>query len=189
MTSYFNAKKAVQAAGVLLRAHGKRMSHLRLLKLLYIAERKSIKDDGCPLVGGHFVAMNHGPLHDDVYQLIKGEHRRYSIWAGHVARVGQHDIVLERDTGVDELSEYEIRLLNTISEENEHLDDFTLAEFTHEFEEWRAAWEAREGRKANRISLESVVNASRDESDRSAVIQALKERALFDGLHATRTAE
>ena len=64
--------KAVQAAAVLLRNEGTKMTRLRLLKLLLIADRKSIKEMGVPILGSKIVAMDNGPLHSEIYDLIKG---------------------------------------------------------------------------------------------------------------------
>jgi uncharacterized phage-associated protein len=81
MFRQFDTHKAIQAAGVLLRFEKNRMSYLRLLKLLYIADREFIRDSGLPLLGSRAVAMEHGPLHSDVYNLVKGIHENTSLWS------------------------------------------------------------------------------------------------------------
>ncbi len=43
MFCHFDPDKAIQAAAVVMRYHGKRISRLRLLKLLYIADRTALR--------------------------------------------------------------------------------------------------------------------------------------------------
>ncbi len=42
----FNFEKSLQAAGYLLELHGDRMEYVRLLKLLYIADREMMAEAG-----------------------------------------------------------------------------------------------------------------------------------------------
>jgi len=48
------------------------MDRVRLLKLLYIADRESIAQTGEPILGTKLVAMKWGPLHSKVLDLING---------------------------------------------------------------------------------------------------------------------
>ena len=60
MAFHFNLDKTMQAIAALLHFHGtKEMSYLRLLKILYIADRESLKETGRPITGDHVVAMEH----------------------------------------------------------------------------------------------------------------------------------
>src|SRR5438105_4403367 len=59
----FNLKKTVQAAAEFLRHEpGKQMSRLRLIKLLYIADREALLETGRPITSDTIVAMKHGPV-------------------------------------------------------------------------------------------------------------------------------
>ena len=133
----FSPEKAVQAAAELLRSESTRqMSYLRLLKLLYLAERRSLKESGAPILGGKFVAMKNGPLHSEVYDLIKGEHPEQAKWAGHIRKQGYH-VQLVQEPGVQELSCFEIQILREVADQWKDQDDWELAESTHSFPEWR----------------------------------------------------
>lgn len=48
----FNFEKALQAAGVVLGEHHGRMKSIRLLKILYIADRELLAETGRTLTGG-----------------------------------------------------------------------------------------------------------------------------------------
>jgi hypothetical protein len=57
----FDEQKATAAAGVLLKkCPGRRMKYIRLLKLLYIADRESLRNRGRPIVGDRYISMKKG---------------------------------------------------------------------------------------------------------------------------------
>ena len=62
MNFRFDFEKSLQAAGCLLELHGDRMEYVRLLKLLYIADREMMAEAGAPITGDRAVAMDHGPV-------------------------------------------------------------------------------------------------------------------------------
>src|SRR5438477_7194490 len=107
MRFQFNIDKTMQAIATLLRFHNtKEMSYLRMLKLLYIADRESLKETGRPITGDHVVAMAHGPVLSGVFDLIKGAHSEWKIWADHFQKNG-YRIEVTTDPGVGKLSKYE----------------------------------------------------------------------------------
>ena len=112
MAHRLDVEKTIQAVGVLLRKEGKKASRLRILKLLYVADRMSLEKTGSLMLGSKFVAMKHGPLHSEVLGLISGQHIAEATWSRHFRNVGR-DIVLEGDEpDVGKLSRHEIQLLN-----------------------------------------------------------------------------
>jgi len=136
MSFQFNMWKAIQAAGVLLREEpSARMSRLRLIKLLYIADRESLRDTGEPITGDRLVAMEHGPVLSRVYDCIKGESPRLPQWEEFFASEGR-DVVMVKHPPVDELCPYEIENLQKVSRERADKQDWALAEETHKFQEW-----------------------------------------------------
>jgi uncharacterized phage-associated protein len=72
----FHFEKSLQAAGVLLHLEGGRMPYMRLLKLLYIADREMLAETAKPVTGDRAYAMKNGPVLSHVYALIKGESSR-----------------------------------------------------------------------------------------------------------------
>ncbi len=79
-----NIQKTIQAAGVLLEFESThQMDKLRLIKLLYIAERQMLRETGKPLLGSRVVAMQHGPVHSEVLDLLNGTHIAARLWDKH----------------------------------------------------------------------------------------------------------
>lgn len=136
MFEVLDIEKMIQAAAVLLRQHGRSMSYLRLLSLLYLADRESIRQKGWPIVGHRVVATKYGPLHGELFDLVRGEHPQTPEWSRHFDRHG-YAVTLTDDPGVMRLSKHDIQVLNEIAERYRELNDWDIVESTHGFDEWR----------------------------------------------------
>ena len=76
-----NVEKAIQAIGVLFRHDGvKSMNYMRLLKLLYIADRNAIQESGRAITGGPVLAKERGP--------VPGSNFQYSGWTTEANHLG-----------------------------------------------------------------------------------------------------
>ena len=72
MSFRFDVNKVAQATAYLLRSMEKeRHRFMALLKMLYIAERESLKENGFPITGDTYVAMRHGAVLSRTYDLMK----------------------------------------------------------------------------------------------------------------------
>ena len=179
MFCHFDSQKATQAAAVIMRHLGKRVTHLRLLKLLYIADRTAIKDRGHPIIGGRIVAMKNGPLHSPVYDLVKGSHPGEPFWSRFITTEGRHGLILSDEPEIDLLSEYEIDILNKTTAIHDQFDDFELADLTHEFPEWIKHHSAG---TSTPIPMESIIDAVCDPEEKDAILLELKDKAVIDGI-------
>lgn len=133
----FDPLKVTQAAAVLAKLEaGQRISRLRLLKLLYIADREHLAEHGRPITGDRAAALDHGPVLTITYDLIKGTDSGSTIWSRHFTNVGR-DVLLNEDPGVGKLSKREIERLQSVSKRFLDDSDWDVAEFTHRFPEWQ----------------------------------------------------
>ena len=132
----FDLVRTVQAAGVPLALDDGRMGSMRLLKLLYVADRELLAETGRPLTGDNAVAMKHGPVLSRVYDLSKGVVPTDGPWGDHIQTVN-YSVVLNADPGRGKLSKGEVEKLHEVTDRFRSLDDFEVSERTHEFPEWR----------------------------------------------------
>ena len=133
----FKFDKAIQAAAYLLRRETSReMNYMRLLKLLYIADRESIRHTGRPITGDRVVAMKQGPVLSEIFDLIKGYNLRYLEWARFIKK-DEYKILLVEDPGLANLSRFDVETLERVAEEHRSRDEWELVEFTHKFPEWQ----------------------------------------------------
>lgn len=66
----FNVRKATQVAAYLIWKRGGTMSYLKLMKLMYLAEKDSLLRNEEFLTGSKLVSMPRGPVLSSVYDLF-----------------------------------------------------------------------------------------------------------------------
>ena len=136
----FHPKKAVEAAAMFLKLHGKPMKYLGLLKMLYIADRMALEQIEEPITGDHYFSMKYGPVLSKVYDLIKGKYVDHALplWSQFIApRDDKYYVSLKKDPGNEELCEEEEEIIREVYKRFGHLDPFTVAEWTHDLKEWQ----------------------------------------------------
>lgn len=133
----FNEAKVTQAAALFLKLRGGRMHYLKLIKLLYITDRKALRRWGFPVTMDQFVAMDHGPVVSRTFNLIQGVPA--PTWNAHIsAPMGEHEVELRGEgPGTSLLSEDEEKLIREVFHEYGHRNRWELVEITHRFPEWR----------------------------------------------------
>jgi len=176
MTYHFRFAKALQAAAFLLARHGGSMNYMRLLKLLYIADRESLKETGYPITGDHVVAMERGPVPNPTYDLIRGKHRRNLQWDEFMERES-YRIKLVKDPGKGGLSDYEVRKLEEISDRYDACDEWDMVQLTHQFPEWR---KNDPGTSSRPIPIEDILEAVGRSADLAAIAQDEADLAAYD---------
>ncbi len=167
-------KKTIQAATLLAqRELGGIISRMRLLKLLYIADREALKEIGRTISGDRHAALRKGPILSEFYDIIKGETVRSKVFEKSFKSVG-YKLNLIKSAGVGHLNRYEIRKLQEISERYAGQDDEDLSEITHAFSEWKKNKPA--GNSSRAISLSDMLEGV-GKKDHEA---AAKKRAILN---------
>lgn len=131
----FDFEKSLQAAAYLLQLEEGRMPYLRLLKLMYIAERELLAQTATPLTGDIYKATEHGPILSHVFDLIRGKGSRSAEWDGFIKRSG-YAVKLVAGPGRGRLSGDVIDKLAEVSERYRERGHWELRDLTHEFPEW-----------------------------------------------------
>lgn len=133
----FNFRQACQAVAFLLRRRpGSRMNYMRLLKLLYVAERECLRDGGFAIAGGPVVAMPRGPVLQEIYGLIRGIHYHSPEWMKFFHTESYH-LVMHSDPGIGALTPFIAKKLEAVAQRHEEDDEWSMVEFTHELPEWK----------------------------------------------------
>lgn len=173
-------EKTIQAASVLLEGtEGRSMSYLRLLKLLYLADREMLRRTGLPITCDRVVAMKHGPVLSETYNLIKGEHLLAGRWNQFIERHEYKVKRTESEPGRANLSRLAITVLNEVNEQHDHLGDWDLVDHMHRtLPEWKENWPGEEANgKSIPVQYEDILRALEfDEED--VQILASEIRAL-----------
>jgi uncharacterized phage-associated protein len=137
----FHPEKAVEAAAILMKLHGKPMKYLGLLKMLYIADRIALERIEQPITGDHYVSMKYGPVLSGVYDLIKRKpvDDALPLWSEYISPGDKNFVYLVKDPGNDELCEEEEDILQEVYQTFGHLNPFHVAEWTHDLPEWKGS--------------------------------------------------
>ena len=181
----FHAKKAAQLVGCLMRVAGKQQVNIMwILKLLYLADRESLRETGRPISGDSHVAMPHGPVLSAIYDLTKtaadfpppGDDPGADLWRAHFRRA-HHDLELVADPGDEKLSPYEEDVIRRVYERYGERSPFALRDLTHELPEWR---NNEVGDSSAPISIEDILEAVGREDLVDEARQQAREEAYFD---------
>lgn len=134
----FNERKATQAAAHLLGLRGGRMSYMKLVKLLYLADREALLRWGRPITTDRYVSMDRGPVLSRVLDLATdgGDPGTPSIWSSSITEPSNYEVELKAAAGDDELSEAEIELLDKVFQEHGRKSRWDLVKHTHTLPEW-----------------------------------------------------
>jgi hypothetical protein len=94
-TPLFDERKAAEAAAFMLFKAGGKLPLIKLVKLLYLAERLSLQRYGEPLTGDRLVAMPNGPVLSITYDHMNGAlPSREGGWESWIADRAGHEVAL-----------------------------------------------------------------------------------------------
>lgn len=133
----FREDKATQAAARLLTARGGKMSYMKLLKLLYFADRTALVKLGRPITFDRYYSMENGPVLSQTCDLIKDRAPRKAghYWRKFIETSG-HDVRLKETAPDDQMSEAEEKILDKVFAKYGHMKRWDLVELTHKLPEY-----------------------------------------------------
>jgi uncharacterized phage-associated protein len=139
MTLSFRERPATQAATRLLQKSGGTLPYMKLMKLLYLADRKALLELGRPITFDRYVSMKHGPVLSQTYDLMVAEEapQEHSYWRQHISEPREYQVRLRGESPRDALSPAQEQILDEIFAEFGALDRWALLDFTHTLPEWQ----------------------------------------------------
>lgn len=149
MSSLFDERKAAQVAAYFLISAKKKDANvtlLKLMKLMYLAERLSYERFCFPIIGDALVSMPNGPVLSRTLDLMNfGSSKDKGEWDSFIAERAGRDMSLNghENLTIDdlrELSESDIEVLDSIWGKFGRMSAIQLREYTHNSEncpEWQ----------------------------------------------------
>lgn len=141
MPIHFDEIKTTQAALQFIALEDGRMNYMKLLKLLYLLDRKSLIEYGRPVTFDSYISMSKGPVLSFTYDIIcdppiSGEE---SYWHKFISEQKDYTVkLLDNSPEENHLSIAEEKLIDSIYEDFGHMDRFDLVRYTHDnFSEWK----------------------------------------------------
>ncbi len=131
---YFNARKAAQVAAFFVEREGGLLAVLKLVKLMYLADREHLQKFGYPILNDHLVSMPHGPVVSWSYNLIGGNDQS-ADWDELITDRDNYNVGLrnsDRKIELDELSDAEIESIQTVWKQFSGMDKWLIRDWTHD---------------------------------------------------------
>ena len=137
----FNERKTTQMAAYFISHEGGEISKLKLIKLLYLAERESLRQHGRVMTGDRFVAMPYGPVLSMTLDLANENALvdESSPWYATIERKNNITLALRSQPAqkdYDELSESDIGILEKTFQNFGSMSPYEIRDFTHDLPEY-----------------------------------------------------
>jgi len=174
-----DARKAAHAVARLVQACGGTAEYLRIAKLIYLADRKSLCDRGVPIVGGKLFSMRKGPTNGDVMNLING--RPTGEWKNLVSARRGNWVTLQTEPDLGPLSDAEVAILDGVAQEHSSQTTDELVHWCHDNcgEYTKVIFGRRD------IKVEDVLRAcGKTECEIASVVDEAEETRTLDALLA-----
>lgn len=117
------------------------MNYMKLIKLLYLADRGAFLRWGRPLSGDRYFSMRLGPVLSKVHDLITevpDPEAEQTFWSKCISAPSDYDVTLVGEAGDDELSRAEEKLIDEVYAAYAHYEPFALVRLLHEtLPEWK----------------------------------------------------
>lgn len=173
----FDQEKAVSAilyiSKRLIEAEGNiKPDFHKIFKILYFADQKHLADYGRPIIGDHYIAMEHGPVPSNIYDILKAvrgdsffcdisDFDKYFDVRGHL-------VYPKQSPDVDVFSESDLECIDESIQENQYIDFQELKKKSHD----KAYCKATEDDK---ISFQTMAEVAGADEEILAYMQSISE--------------
>ena len=133
----YNPIKAAQTIAYFALREGGSINVLKAVKLVYLADRESIRLRGHPIQDEPRYSLPHGPVNSTTLDHLNGAYRdSQPAWQEVLQDRAGYDVGLANpelsETDLDQMSPRELAILNDVWDRLGHMDRFDLAEWTHD---------------------------------------------------------
>lgn len=139
----YTPRKVAQMAAYFADRQGGQINILKLMKLLYLADRESMSRYGAPISFDQFVSMDQGPVLSQTLDLINGSYPEHisAGWDEWISDREHHLIACAREferSDLDHLSDADLEVLDSIWQQFGRMSQWELRDYTHErLPEWK----------------------------------------------------
>lgn len=134
MNGWFETRKAAQLVAFFCAKEGGEIDVLKLVKLVYLSDRKFLSECGYPITNDKHVSMPHGPANSITLNLIDGNIESPD-WGDLLATRADNRIALRRELSIDdndEFSDAEAECLEGVWAEFGHMTKYEIRDWTHD---------------------------------------------------------
>ena len=135
-------KKITQALNLLAKKEGGKINKMKAIKLIWMADRLNLREFGKPITGDDYCAMEYGPvgsvtrnLTDEVASYLSDDQLGYS--QKYIKKIDPNNYQSINDVDLSVFSENDIKSIEKVYDIFGSLDQFKLAQISHEAPEWK----------------------------------------------------
>jgi uncharacterized phage-associated protein len=133
----YDERKATQVACFFInKNNNKPINYLKLLKLMYLADREAFRQAGEPITYDSYCSMKNGLLLSKTYNVIKGESIFGDFWNNFIIKSSIHFVKMIADPGIGALCAEELDILEEIYQKFGSWNQWRLVDFTHRLPEY-----------------------------------------------------
>jgi len=154
------------------------MSKLKLIKLLYIADRESIEKWCESMTGDKPHSMRNGPILSKILDYFKPEWKPDEFWSRHIEIEQEENLVyLIKDPGNDDVCRSDERILDSVFDRFKDYSPGAMIDWCHKnLPEWEDP-----GESSTPIKIESILKATgKTDSEIQEYRQEQMEHDLID---------
>lgn len=114
------------------------MAHIKLMKLLYLADRLSMERYDVPMSDDFQCNMKNGPILSVTLDLMNGS-RPSEAWSALISPIQNNEVRLQRDFAwdeLDELSRADLAILDEVFANFGRMRRWDLVDYVHTLPEW-----------------------------------------------------
>lgn len=176
----YREDRATQAAARFIHRESGTINHMKLIKLLYIAERRALLRWGRPITFDWYVSMPHGPVLSFTLDKLNEPEAPgdTSYWHRYITERRNHEVSLKDRARVpnDQLSPAEEQLLDEVYAEFGAMSQWELRDFSHTLPEWQDP-----NGSSRPIHIEDILRSEGfSEDDVREVMESLKAEKFAD---------
>jgi len=157
MPMSFSYRKVTQALNYFAGQNCGRINKMKALKLLYFADRFHLRKYGRPITNDEYFAMDYGPVPSGGKDLVEGSDFRpdpEKAYAGqYLNPVDRLEFSSIAKPDLEVFSKTDLEALDYAWKHFGHMDQFKLAELTHEYPEWKRHEVALKSEATSRVKM------------------------------------
>lgn len=136
----YSELKATAVASFFLEQAGGELEDLKLMKLMYLAEREAVRQRNLGITGDKFYSMKNGPVLSQTLDRLNPQDGQYDdgIWREHISVPSQWKVRLDKPFDYSRtLSRRELSILSQVWSQFGPWSKWELVNHVHGFSEWR----------------------------------------------------
>jgi uncharacterized phage-associated protein len=127
-------EKTIQVCNFLLKRNNSRMNYTKLIKLIYLADKKFLDYTEIPITGDTYVSMDNGPVLSGLYDLIREKYSNKYVqkdWNSCFKTDGYDLVIVDKNISNGELSPVIEEILTELDLKFKNYNYKEMIEYTH----------------------------------------------------------